>query len=365
MSENNGAGRVIYKDSDLYDHHLTGRISAIQHANGRDWWIVTKTMNGREYHFILLHKDSIVDVSIQDAPHFDGYLNNWLDTLGYLAERKATISPDGATIIDHYGEHLRRMYSFDRCSGTLTFLDTFGTITDTLYIGAVKRHSSYLGYVISPNNRYLYGWSMIGYHQWDLWAGDIQASKIRLSPPPHVVMSDTTSNHISTQLWFSQLGPDDRIYSLYRYTDNIVNSPNEAGHDCDFCYAPDSPAVCIGRFGNYATAWYPNYRLGALEGSDCDTIPVSIRDPVDEERIVVFPNLADDHIEFVLDGHHGRTLDFYTSTGVHVYSYTASGNRHQVDCSDWSPGVYFYRIRGDDGRLLSRKVVVKCKGGCR
>ena len=68
----------------------------------------------------------------------------------------------------------------------------------------------------------------------------------------------------------------------------VINNPDEAGLNCNFQDTVKTPSFL------YGLPYYPNYRLGALPGSACDTL-TSIKDIAEKEKILkVFPNPAND-----------------------------------------------------------------------
>jgi hypothetical protein len=48
---------------------------------------------------------------------------------------------------------------------------------------------------------------------------------------------------------------------------------------------------------------------------------------------------------------------FFDITGRQIYQSTERNNQINVPSVDWAKGIYFYRVRLEDGILLSGKVV--------
>ncbi|MEO0723602.1 MAG: hypothetical protein AAFZ63_03600, partial [Bacteroidota bacterium] len=52
-SANDGLGRVELKDQIIFTDTISTRLSAVKHANGRDWWIVQGRHNSNTFHVTL------------------------------------------------------------------------------------------------------------------------------------------------------------------------------------------------------------------------------------------------------------------------------------------------------------------------
>jgi hypothetical protein len=101
--------------------------------------------------------------------------------------------------------------------------------------------------------------------QYDLWAGDIEASKVVVG------IYDGFIDPFWTNFYLCQLAPDGKIYisspngvaSLH-----VIEKPNEKGLACDF----RQHAVHLGSYNGTGLPNNPNYRLGPLDGLPCDTL---------------------------------------------------------------------------------------------
>jgi hypothetical protein len=264
MSENNGKGRVLYKNKELYKTISGNRINAVRHGNGRDWWVLLGNLEQSEYTVLQLYKDSLVKVVNQQVPSVAIKPFDWLDST-YVRFNVPYLSPDGNMMIDLEGEKgFYRLYDFDRCDGTLQFRDTldFGiAIFNSLDTGINKDimiKSGYRDICFSPNSRFIHTGAADGYWQYDLEETDIIASGIKLSGPP-IVMEDLTQEPILWEVFVPHMaqGPDGKLYALWRAIHHVVNQPNEKGLASDFCLAFEQPPSCLGVPHHLFTPHYP------------------------------------------------------------------------------------------------------------
>ncbi len=86
MNGNGGLGSVILKNQGLIQDTLNaGKITAVKHANGRDWWVVCHRFNSNLYYKFLVSPSGISSVATQSI----GTVRDLID-IGQVA-----FSPDG------------------------------------------------------------------------------------------------------------------------------------------------------------------------------------------------------------------------------------------------------------------------------
>ncbi|MBK6639989.1 MAG: hypothetical protein IPG39_01515 [Bacteroidetes bacterium] len=219
-------------------------MAASRHGNGRDWWVLTHKYDSDIFYRLLITPDTIVVDSIQIGSHI-----LW-DYGG-----QAMFSPDGSkyALVTQY--LLVDIFDFDRCTGTLSNHVTT-LIPDTL--------NGIYGASISPNNRFLYASSFIKIFQYDLLSSNIPNSVIE------VAAWDTVYSPFETKFFLHQLAPDGKIYiSTFGGCDvlHVIESPDSMGLACNVL---QNELVLPIR--NSSIPNFPNYSLGVLQGSSCDTI---------------------------------------------------------------------------------------------
>lgn len=240
---------VISKGNVVHDTLSNGCLSACKHANGRDYWILLNRENTNLFYKYLLTSEGIIFIGTQNVGPTvkEGY-------------GQAVFSPNGEyfALLDaiSFSEGLYiKLYKFDRCNGNLEFIRMGNFPT-----------SSFSGISFSPNSRYLYYSEQKNLYQFDL------------QDPESFSFLDLIDTIESQTAWGSQynlhqLGPDGRIYISNAYSNFVmhrINKPNEKGIAC----LPKSNSFALKTLGGYGIPNMPNYRLGPLDGSTCDTLGI-------------------------------------------------------------------------------------------
>lgn len=240
--------RLLIQDTINY-----GMITATKHANGRDWWFIVPKANSNVHYIGLVSPDGIKFDAVKSC----AYIKRGLG--------QATFSPDGSTYIraedNSFLEPGRiNIFDFDRCEGRLYNCRTkFYHGTDNFGMGCA----------VSPDSRYLYVMATYEILQYDLSADDIFATE------KVVAIWDGTKyyNIWPVDFYLGQLGPDGRIYvtsTNSRVSMHYINFPNRSGSRLRFrqngIYTPTVNQIGMPNF--------PNYRLGPLDDSLCDTLGI-------------------------------------------------------------------------------------------
>ncbi len=250
-----------------------GRITAVKHANGRDWWVVTHKFYSDVFYTVLVQPDTLL-VSSQAV----GPVQTSNDIVGM-----AKFSADGSKYCYLNFDLTFDLFDFDRCSGQFTNPVTYMVPDSDGYIIT-------LGCEFSESGRFLYVNTYENLYQYDLWSSDIQASVIEIAK------WDTT--YLPTATWFflPQRAPDGKIYiSSYNSTKylHVINEPDSLSLSCNF--TQHSFAI---QTSNSTIPNFPNYQLGKLEGSPCDTLFSGMEHASNENKgLSLAPNPATDRVE--------------------------------------------------------------------
>lgn len=258
MDANGGNGTVVDKNLvAISDTLARGYIQACQHANGRDWWVIVPEWNSNCYNIIYLgpHGISSPIKSCSGPIHGD---------LDFGASVK--FSPDGkwfgrsySWLNDTLGQI--NLYSFDRCTGILTHSINLKFPVELPY---------YTGLEFSPNGNLLYASSYKSLWQFDLSKPDIQNTLVLAGR----INNDFTLERSS--LYYQQLAPDGRIYIAsptgHKFL-SIIHFPDNLGFDCGF--KEHDLKLPMNRQNYAGLPNYPNYRLGSLDSSICDTLGIN------------------------------------------------------------------------------------------
>lgn len=201
---NNDSGEVISKK-----HKLTGAInepiSAVNHHNGRDIWIVCHSFGENYFHLYLLKKDGLVNCSVLNeiGSLHDGFYQS-------MAQVNLKFSPNGEMINQHE--------SFWGTTETLTFDSQSGEIKKIKYTNYLAFVS---GFEYSSNSKKLY-----------LCEPDSGLAQIDLVSLKKVRILTIAESFIPEQI---QLAPNGKIYgAMYNSKDLfVINRPNEEGDSCN------------------------------------------------------------------------------------------------------------------------------------
>lgn len=329
------------------------KMSAVRHGNGRDWWIVKPTLYDppslglsldSSYRFYLLtpegieysHRQSIGDVRLP------------------LQAGETAISLHG----DLYGTvtfSSIQVFEFDRCSGTFTNVilrDTFNFPADP---------SRYYGCEFSPDGSKFYVTSEIDKSvliQYDL--GNINNDG--------TVPKDTIWG-IGTGYGIGQLGlgPDNKIYFTVVEDDiwdneivdpfngslNVIHNPNEAGLACDVEIGAINLA---GKRATLGLPNQPNYSLGAIEGSPCDTISTSVG--IQESvlpLIKVYPNPTTGILN--IESNNSGAFTLYQLDGRKVFTEDIKVGKNQFELDAFLSGHYLGLLTSN-GRVVFSEILI-------
>jgi hypothetical protein len=257
MTGDNGKGEVVEKGVPIIEDTLvTQGLTATRHANGRDWWLLLPERNSNRFYRVLLDPDGVHLMESQE-------LGSYLETDDAA---QAVFSPDGTWYVRNYilvpGDHKNYidLYRFDRCTGLLS---------DHQRILCGQGFNLGGGAVFSPDSRFLYVGHFLYVYRYDLWADEIIASKDTVA----IWDGFAEQGIFSTTFFTGQLAPDGKIYfgcaSGASYF-HLIHNPNGEGDECRFEQRGLKLTANVSPPPNF-----PNYRLGPIDGSPCDTLGIN------------------------------------------------------------------------------------------
>lgn len=277
MSENVGHGKVVFKNQTVIDGLLGWELAATRHGNGRDWWLLVQKHNTNCYYRVLIDSNGVHALPSLTCGGSSPSLND---------HGASCFSPDGSKYV--YLSYFTglNIFNFDRCTGELS------NPLQMPFLAFFNQNWYSLGVAISPNSRFLYVSGSFELYQIDLWASDVVGSI------DTVGIYDGAENPFGSFFANSQIGPDGKIYISCRNGEtvyHVINNPDAKGDSCDFqqhsIHLP-GPSLSVPSF--------PNYRLGTLQGSSCDTLTdlTKIERSSKESILLSFPNPATDFVVF-------------------------------------------------------------------
>jgi hypothetical protein len=288
---NNGLGDVVTKERNipiLLDT-LDISISAVRHANGRDWWILVAEFPTSVIHKFLLDPRGIEDQGSQA-------IGNSFPQMSFGFN---IFTPNGTKFIrsGNCGSLIGglwriEIFDFNRCTGYLFNERDVSYISNDSAMG--------LWPAVSANSQFLYISTLHRVYQFDLNAIDIGLSKQTVA-----CFDGFHDPTLTLPTFFSlpQLGPDGKIYIAVDHNTpyvHYINHPDLAGLACEV----KQHALTLPVLYGLSTPYFPNFRLGRLVGSPCDTLDwTGMEDefPSQSSRLTAYPTPASDLLTIEID----------------------------------------------------------------
>ena len=162
----NGKGDVTDKNIVLYDERqsLSSYLTAIRHANGKDWWIIQPLLEDSLFLTFLLTKEGF-------ERHPNQNTNQYFNLYRSGASGTAGFSPDGSKYALYNFYDQLHVYDFDRETGKLSNhvkVEIYNP--DSIDVEDVRFNSVEW----SPNSRFIYTASRLNLHQIDTWEENLQ-----------------------------------------------------------------------------------------------------------------------------------------------------------------------------------------------
>ncbi len=325
MNGNGGLGEVILKNQIIIQDTLNpGKISAVKHANGRDWWVTCQRINSNKIYKIPVTPTGIGTISFQNE-----------GSIRPLGGGQAYFSPNGSMYANYYLAGGLDLFLFDRCSGIFTHVDFIPTGNYNLLVGG--------GVAFSPNSKVLYVSDLYEVYQYDLTASNIAASEQLIA-----VWDSTYSPNppFATLFENAELAADGKIYittgnSTFKM--HVINNPDSLGVACDLVqHGVTLPAFYFNTLPNH-----PNYFLGCDTTSSCSCLTTGTQELSDFISLKSYPNPTTGPVtfQFPVQKTNGE-LDVYDVNGRLIFTdYIAPWSQFKkVELSKLGKGIYFCKI---------------------
>lgn len=339
MSPNNGQGKVIAKNEIAYQDTLAfGDMTAVRHANGADWWLLSPGRRNNKYFVFLfdasgLHLQHSLAMGAATPPAGEG-------------AGQVLFSPDGSKYIRFNPKNKIRMFDFDRSTGMLSNYQAIN-----VDFGAYDPFDG--GCSISPSGQYLYISVKRYMYQMDLWATDIEASQVLVGE------YDGYGDPLAANFGRGIMGPDCKLY-MFPGNDtkaiHVIHHPNEPGLACGFeQHALLTPTYHGATFPNF-----PNFRLGPLGAPISPCAGYTVGSPEAPSSplpaVSVFPNPASRYVQLVANTSlpSGSQWVLYDAFGrvQRRAALPAPDSSTDLDIQALPPGVYFWEAHSGAGALI-------------
>jgi hypothetical protein len=363
MNANGGLGAVVQKNIQLNSFRNADCVTAIQHGNGRDWWVISKYSDNstttNRFYLYLVTPDTISLSSIQDMSNA---LNGDLHHLCFNSTGSKLMQSNRAGFLCDY--------DFDRCTGIISNQSIIypeqqsnfsRNIVDVAYSPDDTKLYISTSYYINIDTSYLI--------QYDLTAANIAASAdtlhriswpvqggaVRLAP-------DGKIYYTCFYDWgFPGYPYPDTVHNVYNENLGVINYPDSLGAACNF--QPFS-FYLGGKRTYYGLPNNPNYSLGPLVGSGCDTLHVGVNsiDVNNHAQLFVYYQSDWQSLFVNASGIKGKScvLKIVDMNGRMVYSSTKTTQppyfTQDVDCSALAKGMYVVQLLTEK-EVMSKKFV--------
>lgn len=343
MTLDGGKGDIVEKNIHFYSDTTDEKMHAVKHANGIDWWLILRQrslISSDTETYTLTFVKFLIKPDGVSEPIYQFIEPDW-EYFTTANWGQMIFSEDGNKMAYATGGYETSIYDFDRCTGEFS--------------NYVKINTGSYGLSFSPNASKLY----LNYtaekklYQFCLDCGEpIDSTKtlIYYGPEGNYGMGQ----HL--------LGPDGKIYisTVYNTLPNevynsknqnlcVINKPDLLFPTCDF----DTNTVSIfpRRVQELGLPNMPNYNLGALSGSGCDTLGVSVTNiETQNEEIRIYPNPAGDY--FYIDGNIAGDVSFdikvYAADGKEKLSFDNVHLMQALNISTLVSGIYQVQVMKSD-----------------
>ncbi|NNE26203.1 MAG: hypothetical protein HKN09_05120 [Saprospiraceae bacterium] len=276
---NGGTGDVVSKNNILLNTRLlSSYLTAINHSNQRDWWILQPKDNSNTYYTILLDSTGFSQIDSQSIGlKFDPK---------YASDGgEARFSPDGKKYACFNLADGLFLFDFDRDSGQLSNFKHLN-FRDTIFL-------DFGNLEFSPDSRFLYVSSADSLWQIDLTKEDLNDGKQLID------VWNGTQDPFDTKFFDAVLAPDCKIYirpPTSVFSMHVINHPNKKGKACDF----QQNAISIPTYLDNGT--FPNFPRFRVDEEVCDTSFTTTLQELSYDRLALnlYPNPSHSvvHLEF-------------------------------------------------------------------
>ncbi|MFN8152684.1 MAG: T9SS type A sorting domain-containing protein [Bacteroidia bacterium] len=339
-----GLGAVINKNEIILEDTLNWGIGCVKHANGRDWWILMVEQASSKIYKLLITPYEVISAS-QYLPnaHYSWFNGSQIpftmngDRFSYTAND--SINHNSYIVIAN----------FDRCTGNI-YNDTSIQLTYGSYLWGTA-------FSASGNNLYACTSGKVFQINTDSLTVDTVAYYDGFISPPNLTCC-------ATSFWNMYLAANGKIYitsgSSVQHI-HEMNYPDSAGVACDL----QQHAIDLGSYLHLrAVPNHPNYNLGPVVGSVCDTLGVGLPEMQHDFHFGISPNpVAEGPVKiiYLLPENKSGIFEVYNMTGQLVYKMNLPpwSTLQYVDLPELSEGVYTAVVRSGYERSAKKLVVME------
>ncbi|UTW63776.1 hypothetical protein KFE98_06445 [bacterium SCSIO 12741] len=263
MALNNGLGDVVLatKNTSLTNFPVSDKMSAVAHANGRDYWLMVQNENTWSLNAYLVSSSGVAATPVVSSTS-----GGASGSVGHYGCMK--FSPNGKFVCAAVGAYQSLyLYSFNASSGAATSLLNVSSLVD---------YNLIYGVAFSANSKVLYvsTWGQV--YQFDL----TQTTSTAILASRYTVDTHSVTTGIGAQM---QLAPDKKIYmsNLGQTFLSVIDSPNSLGSSCNFSKNGlnlTAGSNCAFGLPNFVQTFLLNPKLLVEDACDGQYVKIALED---------------------------------------------------------------------------------------
>ncbi len=338
----NGLGAVISKNNIVFSDTMNWGFGACKHANGRDWWIVASKHNSDTIFKLLYTTNGVESITSQQMNVPVAWYNVTHLDFSLDGEKFAYVVYDSVSVNSSL-----LLFNFDRCTGQFSD-EQIIPITLGSYIW---------GLTFSPSGEYLYTCSSQHIYQLNLSS----------------LVIDTVATYDGFMSGFPPTCCPTTFFHLYLAANGkiYITSGSSVQHIHEMNY-PDSAGIACNvqqhviSLGNYfhlrSVPNHPNYYLGPLLGSTCDTLGLGFKDNNFDFNFSITSNPNDGNFKiiYLLPQNENGKLEIFNINGAIIYTQTLPpwSTMQQIVLKNISGGIYNCMITSAGKRTFQKLAIV-------
>ncbi len=350
MNANNGLGKVVQKKIPVYKGIMGDcRLTAVKHANGKDWWLVNHGYGNDVYNKFLITADTVIGPFVQHIGPVESEPD--LDGMAQFNQQGTKYASGNITCP-------MVVMDFDRCTGLFSNEKKISVYSELPWMPS-DTNSIVNGLCFSPSGRYLYVTSLKYLLQYDTWANPIDSSRTLIAKKDSTYRNSSpfftpfVTPHNKIMICNYQGGP--AFCNLH-----TIEAPDSVGLTCNF---QKNSLFIPSAYSNTTLPNVINLKLGALPRSTCDTVTaIANMEPVTQDifSVKVFPNPSA-NLVFIESTHKEAVggLIVTDALGRMQYSNNTFEQATVVKVKDWQNGIYFWSITTTTGKNFYGKFIVQ------
>ena len=353
MSLDGSFGDITEKNIKIYNKDVTEKLQVIKHGNGRDWWVISHA----EPDLAITDDSTFIFIKFLITPTgLEGPFEQVygpLDKIPYNGWGEMCFNEMGSKLI-YTRSNMLDIYDFDRCDGT------FYNYTEVM----VQESTSIYGAAFSSDGSKIYVTSVCGGGNF-LYQYCLSCDGEPIDSTKEIIFENLFGGYCIGQI---ELGPDNKIYlalcksnlpnnTFSEINKNlcVINFPNEWSSLCDFDTNTVSPGErrTLGNLPNM-----PNYNLGPLAGSECDTLGTAINNIIEETKITVYPNPVTENLTLHSSNNSELRYKIQTIHGQEIIS-GKFVNKENIYFNNYPAGIYVIEIKDATNKLLHIEKIIR------